>query len=300
MDRRRTVETFRERLTAVIERSGLSRSRFAAKVGLDRSTLSQLLSDSNARLPRAETIAAIAEQEQVSTDWLLGMVQEEKIGTNILSEAPEIARGASSYSDERLARWRAEAVGYKIRYVPSTLPDLLKGEEVISYEYGQHGGNVPAFRLEQAESRLAYSRRPETDLEVCSSIQALEGFARGQGIWDKLPLSSRKLQLSWMIALVDELYPTFRWFLYDGLVHYSAPVTIFGPSRAAVYIGNMYFVFNSTEHIRALTQHFDNLIRGAIVQPPDVPRLLQRLLKELEEEEMAKLREGGAAGRPAR
>jgi transcriptional regulator with XRE-family HTH domain len=295
MDRRRTVETFRERLTQVIERSGLSRSGFAAKVGLDRSTLSQLLSGATDRLPRAETIAAIAEQEQVSTDWLLGMVQEEKIGTNILSEAPEIARGASSYSDERLTRWRAEAVGYKIRYVPSTLPDLLKSEEIISYEYGRQGGDMPAKRLEQAESRLAYSRRPETDLEACSSLQAIVGFARGQGIWEKLPVANRKLQLSWMIALVDELYPTFRWFLYDGLAHYSAPVTIFGPTRAAVYIGNMYFVFNSTEHIRALTQHFDNLIRGAIVQPPEVPQLLRQLLKELEDDEMEELLPGKGA-----
>ena len=286
MDRRRTVETFRERLTEVIERSGLSRSRFATKVGLDRSTLSQLLSAANDRLPRAETIASIAEQEQVSTDWLLGLVQEEKIGTNILSEAPEIARGASSYSDERLARWRAEAVGYKIRYVPSTLPDLLKSEEIIRYEYTQQGSGMSAIRMEQAEARLAYSRRPETDLESCSSLQALEDFARGCGIWEKLSVHDRKLQLSWMIALVDELYPTFRWFLFDGLERYSAPVTIFGPTRAAVYIGNMYFVFNSTEHIRALTQHFDNLIRGAIVQPPDVPQVLKGLLKELEDSEM--------------
>jgi len=292
MDRRRTVETFRARLTEVIERSGLSRSGFAAKAGLDRSTLSQLLSGANDRLPRAETIASIAELEQVSIDWLLGLVQEEKIGTNILSEAPEIARGGASHSDYRLARWRAEAVGYKIRYVPSTLPDLLKGEEVIRYEYRQQGSDMPAFRLEQAEARLAYSRRPETDLEACSSLQALEGFARGQGIWENLPLEHRKQQLGWMIALMDELYPTFRWFLFDGLEHYSAPVTIFGPSRAAVYIGNMYFVFNSTEHIRALTQHFDNLIRGAIVQPPDVPQVMKRLLQELEEGEVGKASAG--------
>ena len=60
MDRRETVEVFRERLTDVIERSGLSRSAFATSAGLDRSTLSQLLSSNNDRLPRAETIAAIA------------------------------------------------------------------------------------------------------------------------------------------------------------------------------------------------------------------------------------------------
>ncbi len=281
MDRRQTVETFRERLLEVIDRSGLSRSAFARKAGLDRSTLSQLLSDSNDRLPRAETIASIAEHEQVSTDWLLGLVQEEKVGTNILSEAPEIAQGAS-FADERLARWRAEAVGYKIRYVPSTLPDLLKGQEVIRFEYRQQGSEMPAFRMEQAEARLAYSRRPETDLEACSTIQSVEAFARGEGIWSTLPLADRKLQLSWMIALLDELYPTFRWFLFDGLKHYSAPVTIFGPTRAAAYIGNMYFVFNSTEHIRALTQHFDDLIRGAVVQPPDVAKLLKGLLAEIE------------------
>src|SRR3546814_14614989 len=143
MDRRRTVETFRERLTQVIERSGLSRSAFAAKAGLDRSTLSQLLAAANDRLPRAETIAAIAEQEQVSTDWLLGLVQEEKIGTNILSEAPEIARGASSYSDERLTPWRAEAVGYKTRYVPAPLPDLPKTQDTTRLPYSPHGPTIP-------------------------------------------------------------------------------------------------------------------------------------------------------------
>src|SRR3546814_18789581 len=93
MDRRRTVETFRERLSEVIARSGLSRSGFAAKAGLDRSTLSQLLSPSNDRLPRAETIAAIAKPEQVSTDWLLGLVQETKTGNHILREAPAYAAG---------------------------------------------------------------------------------------------------------------------------------------------------------------------------------------------------------------
>src|SRR3546814_20348504 len=113
MDRRRTVETFRERLSEVIARSGLSRSGFAAKAGLDRSTLSQLLSPSNDRLPRAETIAAIAKQEQVPTDWLLGLVQEEKIGTNILSEAPAIARGPAPHAAARLAPCPTDAGGPK-------------------------------------------------------------------------------------------------------------------------------------------------------------------------------------------
>ncbi|MDG2285565.1 MAG: hypothetical protein P8N43_08540, partial [Alphaproteobacteria bacterium] len=79
----------------------------------------------------------------------------------------------------------------------------------------------------------------------------------------------------------EELYPSMRWFLYDGLSHYSAPVTIFGPKRAAIYIGGMYFVFNTTEHIRVLTRHFDGLIRNAEVQPNEMSQHAMTLLEAL-------------------
>jgi hypothetical protein len=85
-----------------------------------------------------------------------------------------------------------------------------------------------------------------------------------------------------MIVLLDELYPRFRWFLFDGLRRYSVPLTVFGPKRVAVYVGNMYLVFNSTEHIRVLTQHFDDLIRHAVMQPPEVIGWLEDLLEEIE------------------
>ncbi len=282
MDRRQTVAAFRERLNEVIERSGLSRMAFAARAGLDRSTLSQLLSPSNQRLPRAETVAAIAAREQVSVDWLLGLSQEGQIGTDVMPQALEIESGAASPADARLARWHEEAVGYKIRYVPATLPDLLRTEEVIRYEYKEYGAATPKARIEQAEERLAYSRLPETDMEVCSSIQSIEDFARGHGIWSGLSAESRAAQLNAMTVLLDELYPTFRWFLFDGRRRYSVPLTIFGPKRVAVYVGNMYLVFISTEHIQVLTRHFDELIRAAVVQPPNVIQVLEGLLRELE------------------
>ncbi|MFQ6018144.1 MAG: helix-turn-helix domain-containing protein [Kiloniellaceae bacterium] len=281
MDRRETVELFRDRLGEVIRRSGLSRAAFAARAGLDRSTLSQLLSAGNDRLPRAETIAAIAAREQISVDWLLGLSQEGPLGADVMAQALVIESGAASPADARLAKWHAEAAGYKIRYVPTTLPDLLKTGEVIRYEYQEYDAKVPKARIEQAEERLAYSRLPETDMEACSSRQSLEEFARGQGIWQHLPVASREAQLNSMLVLLDELYPTFRWFLFDGLQRYSVPLTIFGPKRAAVYFGNMYFVFNSTEHIRVLTAHFDDLIRAAVVQPTDVIGLIKGLLDDM-------------------
>ena len=54
-------------------------------------------------------------------------------------------------------------------------------------------------------------------------------------------------------------------FLYDQRRTYSIPYTVFGPQRAAIFVGEMYLVLNATEHIRSLTRHFDNLIRHAVV-----------------------------------
>lgn len=281
MRRHDTVDTFRTRLTEVIERSGMSRSEFARRIGADRSTLSQLLAPEGTRLPRAETIAAIAGVAQVSVDWLLGLSAEGQMGTDVLNEAVAIEPGAASPADERLQRWHAEATGYKIRYVPTTLPDLLKTESVIRYEYVQHDTLEPQGRIDYAESRLAYTRRPETDVEACSSYQSVAQFARGEGEWRDLPLESRRRQLESMMGLLDELYPTFRWFLFDLRQCYSVPFTIFGPQRVAIYVGDMYLVSTSQEHVRIFTGHFDNLIRAAVMQPTEVLGYLRQLHDEI-------------------
>ncbi len=281
MERKELVERFRDRLTQIIQELGISRSAFAARIGLDRSTLSQLLAADNERLPRAETIVAIARIGQVSIDWLLGVTNEERRGAELVENAMEVEEGAGRPMDERLTRWHAEAAGYKIRYVPSTVPDLLKTQEVIRYETQEYGAEVPQKHLEQAEERLAYSRLPETEMEACSSFQTVESLALGEGIWRKLPLKARREQLAHMAKLVDELYPTFRWFLFDGLQRYSVPYTIFGPQRVAFYVGSMYFVFKTTDQIRIVSQHFDDLIKSATIQPTDVGKFLAKLERKI-------------------
>jgi hypothetical protein len=158
---------------------------------------------------------------------------------------------------------------------------LLKTGEVIRYEYRDQQPAVPRSQIAAASEILQTQRLPESDLEVCSPRQSVESFARGEGVWRGLDATIRRQQLLHMIDLVGELYPTFRWFLYDGLLRYAAPMTIFGPKRAALYIGNMYLVLNGTEHVRALAGHFDDLIRSAVVQPSDVIIWLKRLSAEL-------------------
>ncbi|MGH9135442.1 MAG: helix-turn-helix domain-containing protein [Acidimicrobiales bacterium] len=280
LTRRDTLEMFRTRLVQLIDDSGLNRTAFADSVGIDRSTLSQLLSAANRRLPRVDTLVALATSGQVSIDWLLGLTHEGRVRTDIVREATAIEPGGFG-NDEGLIAWLRDAIGLKIRYVPATVPDLLKTEAVIVYEAGPYLSRTPERELDSVAEQMAWQQRPETDMECCTSIQGVKGFARGEGIWRDLSPASRLAQLDQMIERVDELYPTFRWFLYDGRQRFAAPVTIFGVQRAALYIGHVFVVLNAPEQVRALVRNFDDLIRSAVVQPPDVTQLLRRLRDEI-------------------
>lgn len=282
-DREQAVAAFRRRVLELIDRAGESRSSFAGRTGMDRSTLSQLLSADNDRLPRAETVMAIAAVAQVSCDWLLGLTQDEHLGTELIRADTEIESGAASPLDERLIRWHHDASGYKIRYVPTTLPDLLKTEAVIRYECPDLQTSTPQASVAQSAYQLNYSRHPDTEMEVCCPVQQLVAFARGEGVWTELDATERRAQLERMVRLTDELYPTFRWSLYDGQRHFSAPVTLFGAQRAVLYMGDLYFVFNTTEHIRVLAAHFDGLVKVATVQPTEISAYLHGLLDEIED-----------------
>ncbi len=266
MDKRDLLPVLRERLALLMARTGQNRSEFARSVGLDRSAMTQLLSGQSTRLPRTETLWRIAERYAVSLDWLVGLSQDEHLAAE-MRPVLEIAESESAAGETPLERWHREAVGTKIRYVPKQIPDLLRTEAVIDYEYSGGISPLPQTQLREAAFRLDYNRRPETDMEVCMPRQRLALLAEGRGVWRDLDRPSRAEQLRHMAGLLDELYPTFRLFLYDEVKTYSIPYTVFGSQRAAIFVGEMYLVLNATEHIRALTHHFDNLIRHAVLNP---------------------------------
>ena len=276
MDKRDLGPVFRERLQILLQRAGTTRAAFAQSIGVDRSALTQLLAGQSLRLPRADTLHRIAERYSVSLDWLLGLSQDELLSAEI-KPALEIAVAEGADEDTLLERWHKEATGYKIRYVPAQIPDLLRTPAVIDYEYSDRTAPPPSWQLRNAEFRLDYSRRPETDMEVCMPRERLELLAEGRGQWRGLSAAARQAQLTYMAELVEELYPSFRLFLYDQLRNFSIPYTVFGPQRAAIFVGEMYLVLNATEHIRTLTRHFDNLIRRAVVNAHDMSAYLRNL-----------------------
>ncbi len=275
MDKRDLSTLFRERLKILLQRSAGNQSAFAASIGIDRSALSQMLSETSTRLPRAETLLTIAAGHKVSLDWLMGLSHDEGM-TGDIRESLEIEEGLGGFDGTLLATWHAEASGTKIRYVPAGIPDLLRTEALIAYE-AEISNRSREAQAGETRFRIDYNRRPETDMEVCMPRHTLEIFARGLGVWTGVPARLRREQLTHMAGLLDELYPTFRLFLYDGRTRYSVPYTIFGPYRVAVYVGDMYLVLNSTSAVRTLTRHFDNLIRSAEINPHETASFTDKL-----------------------
>ncbi|MBN9071667.1 MAG: helix-turn-helix transcriptional regulator [Rhizobiales bacterium] len=279
MDKRDVSALFRERLKTLLSRSGMNQSAFAASIGIDRSALSQILSGASTRLPRAETLMTIAGEHKVSLDWLLGLSQDEAL-TGEIRDMLEIEEGVSGYGESFMAKWYAEAAGAKVRYVPAGIPDLLRSEALVDYE-AAISERDPGVQASEARERIDYNRRPETDMEACMPRHTLEIFARGMGIWRDFPQAARRAQLRHMARLLDDLYPAFRLFLYDGRVRYSVPYTIFGPYRAAIYVGDMYLVLNAPTPIATLMRHFDNLIRAADIHAHEAAAFAIRLAEEI-------------------
>jgi transcriptional regulator with XRE-family HTH domain len=265
MDKRDLAEQFRLRLTELVSRSGNNQSAFAAAVGIDRSALSQLLSGTSPRLPRVETLLNIAQRHSISLDWLLGISHDPGL-TGELRPSFEIEEGSEDYAESLLMKWHAEATGSKIRYVPARIPDLLRTPEIIAFEADAAHQNART-QANEAAFRLDYNRQPGTDMEVCMPLETLEAFAQGRGMWGSLQRAIRADQLRHMATLIDELYPSFRLFLFNEKERFSVPYTIFGSQRVAIFMGGMYLVLNNAEPVRKMQRHFDALIRFTRVHP---------------------------------
>ena len=275
MNKREIVAIFRKRLLESMHERGVNQSELSRETGVDRSTLSQLLADENLRMPRADTVASLARSLQVSTDWLLGLSQDSRFGAEILRQSFEVAPHEPSPADDNLKRWYEEAEGLKIRYVPVGLPDIVKTDQVLEYEYAEVVERPVSRAKEQVLQHRNFSRGPDNDLEICMPVEHMVGFCLGEGIWRDLDAEVRREQLEVMASTLEELYPSVRLYLFDGRKRYSVPYTIFGARRAAVYVGQMYFAFNTTEYVRILVRHFDNLVRNAEVHAHEAVEFLR-------------------------
>jgi transcriptional regulator with XRE-family HTH domain len=277
LDKRERAQLFRARLAAAMAQAGRSQAALARAVGVDRSTVSQLLDPGTARLPNAQVAAECASALGVSADWLLGLAELQEPAAHLLAAGVTLSDAHRALLDDRILGWYREAAGYKIRHVPATLPDLLKTPEVLDWEYepalGPDTGRVQAA----ARDRLDWMRSARSDFEIALPLHELAAFARAEGYYAGLSPRLRRAQLAHLGATYAELYPTLRVHLYDARRVFSAPLTVFGPLLAVVYLGSSHLAFRDSERVQAISRHFDGLVRQAAVASRDVPAHLERL-----------------------
>jgi transcriptional regulator with XRE-family HTH domain len=274
-------EVFRERVLKVLARSRMSYAAFARKADLDRSTLSQLLTGSLPRLPRAETLAAIARTAHVSVDWLLGLTQREEVGAEIIEAVMRIEPYRNTPANDSFLGWLKAAQGSRVCTVPIAMPDLLKTEETLRLEYEAAFDTKGMTPYDAVALRLEMLRQPHQQLEIAASVDCFAQFAAGFGLWSDLPAPQRRAQIKHMTALADELYPALRVYLYQATRHYSVPFTLFGAQRVALFLGSSFLVLNAAEHIQMFASRFDDLIRAATVQPHQFTAHLKDLMRQV-------------------
>lgn len=244
----------------------MNRSDLARGASLDRSTVSQLLSEDAPRLPNGQALASIAGALGVSSDWLLGLSTHRGAAAEILDQAVQVAETDRHPVDEHLLAWYRDAVGAKIRHVPANLPDVLKTEAVLGYEYAGETLRTADQAIIGTRDQRALLFRAESDMEIALSREGLEGFARGEGLWSGLPPEARKEQLEVMGQSLRDLYPTLRLHLFGATDRFSAPFTVFGQKWAALYMGQRYLAFSNTRHVQLFSGHFDDLVRHAVIR----------------------------------
>ena len=183
IDKRIRASAFRDRLSRAMARKSVSQSELARRIGVDRSTISQLLTDGGARLPNAHVVGACAQALGVSADWLLMLSDRPETTAEILSTSLSLAEAPRALIDDRIYAWHVEAAGYKIRHVPATLPDMLKTRAMLDWEYAPHLGRTAQQAIAAAEDRLAFMRQTRSDYEIALPIYEVETMAQATGYY---------------------------------------------------------------------------------------------------------------------
>jgi transcriptional regulator with XRE-family HTH domain len=282
-DKRLVAATFRDRLATALLASGQSRAGLARAVGVDRSTITQMLAPGDSRMPGGHVVAACAQALDVSADWLLGLTNRPEQAGALLDSSLSISEtGRATGLDDQIFAWHREAEGYKIRHVPATLPDMLKTNAMLRWEYAPLTHRRPDAAIDAAAERLDWMRLSESDYEIAIALHELESFARAEGYYTGLSVDIRRAQLDWLLEIYEQFYPSLRIFLFDARLVWSAPVTIFGPKMAVIYLGQHFIAFRDRDRVRTLSQHFDWLVREAAVSARAVPDHLRALRAELD------------------
>ena len=140
----------------------------------------------------------------------------------------------------------------------------------MAWEYEPQWGRTAEQAIGAFEDRLKWMRGAGSDYEIALPLHELTAFATGSGYYEGLAAGVRREQLQHLMRLCEQLYPSLRLCLFDARKLFSAPVTVFGPLLAVIYLGRHYLAFRDSARVETITGHFDLLVREAEVGARDM------------------------------
>jgi hypothetical protein len=209
------------------------------------------------------------------------LTERPQSGADLLAASMTMTEAPRALVDEQIFDWHREAAGYKIRHVPATLPDMLKTHAMLEWEYDPHLGKTTEQAIGASQDRLDWMRSARSDYEIALPLHEIAAFAAGTGYYEGLSSDLRREQLDHMIGLCDQLYPSLRIYLFDARRVFSAPVTVFGPLLAVLYLGRHYIAFRDSGRVETISRHFDWLVREAALGAREVAAHLRDLRTDL-------------------
>ncbi|MEM7520786.1 MAG: helix-turn-helix domain-containing protein [Pseudomonadota bacterium] len=268
-------ETFRLRLLEAMKDKDMSKSALARRTNVDRSTIGQLLKGDQPRMPNAQLAADIAAALGVSVDWLLSLSNRPEPLGDILASAMAVSSAERSSANAAIEAWHRDAIGSKVRHVPASMPEMLKTQDLLDWEYAAAPQATVTQISETATGLFEWLRTGQADYEIALPLHEVTSCAAGTGYYNGLPNDVRRNQLNLMADQCDALFPRLRIFLFDARKMYSSPITVFGNALAILYVGKFYLSLRESQRVTAVTEHFDWLVRGCEVDARDVAAYLR-------------------------
>jgi transcriptional regulator with XRE-family HTH domain len=194
-----------------------SRAALARGVGIDRSTVTQMLAADDVRMPGGHVVANMATALGVSCDWLLGLSDRpERISALIDTSLSISDAGRASgrrRSDLRLARGRRG-----LQDTPCARDPARRAEDrcVDGMGIPARQGEDPGQAIAAAHARLEWLRGSTSDYEIAVSLHEFESFVAGTGYYGGWIAIFGASSCAGSLEVYDALFPSLRLFLYDA------------------------------------------------------------------------------------
>lgn len=218
-------EHFRSRLLRQIEKQGISLSYLSDMSGVSRSVLSSYVNDS-ASLPNTVNLVRIAAALNVDPSYFLP-ANKNRFSPDTLSAVIETSRALSHIPTvSHLLSAVKENQGQFMYYLPSTIPEQLKTDEVFRFEYRL----LPDLGTDEYKKAIDASLKMELTGGILIDETIMLDLIGVRGRYEGLSPEAAEAQVQRLIEFSKHSFPNIQVKVVRFLDRQLSPTMLLGRS----------------------------------------------------------------------